>query len=458
MKKNVKTLIFAAAVTAGLAGVVGPSLSMNEVHAEELQQGFLNEDLYTNPAVPPEEKMGYAYSLDPNGGTCETDHYFVGDGETVTLPTPVNGDLDFLGWYDENGNNVTVGTPETGNLKAYWGYSSWMVRAELDANGGTCEKDFYSVTREEPTCSLPTPVRENYDFDGWYDKKGNKVTEGTSSTGDLIAHWTSKAAGDEGTETDPKDETKDTETDSKDETKDEETTPKETSSQGETNPVTFILDVQGGECGKHTYTVSDEHPTVVLPTPTKADNEFIGWYDKDGHKVTEADASTGTVTARWMPLIKTDEGVKEKKTTTRVISSNISLPSELKVETTTKQTASTVTSTPVSTVQTDSKVTTKSTEQTTKKTTAKKPSKKTSKKTTKKSTKKTSKKTTAKKSTTKKKTSNKIAAKKSTKKSSKKTAKKSTKKNTSNKKTADKKSTKKTTAKKTLKKSTKKNS
>ena len=433
MKKNVKTLIFAAAVAAGLAGVVGPSLSMNEVHAEELQQGFLNEDLYTNPAVPPEEKMRYAYSLDPNGGTCETDHYFVGDGETVTLPIPVNGDLDFLGWYDENGNNVTVGTPETGNLKAYWGYSSWAVRAGLDANGGTCEKDFYSVTREEPTCSLPTPVKENYDFDGWYDKKGNKITEGTSSTGDLIAHWTLKDTDDESEETDPKDETEGTETDPKDETKSEETISKETPSQGETNPVTFILDVQGGECGKHTYTVSDEHPTVVLPTPTKADNEFIGWYDKDGHKVTEADASTGTVTARWMPLIKTDEGVKEKKTTTRVISSNISLPSEPKVETTIKQTAPTVTSTPVSTVQTDSKITTKSTEQTTKKTTAKKSTKKASKKSTKKkSTKKTA---------TKKKASKKTTAKKSTKKKS-------------TKKTA----TKKTTAKKTSKKSTKKNS
>ena len=417
MKKNVKILIFAAAVAAGLAGVVGPSLSMNEVHAEEVHQ-IVNDDLYVNPAPVPKPRTGYVYSLDANGGTCEQDYYAVVEGETVTLPIPVNGDLDFLGWYDENGNNVTVGTPETGNLKAYWGYSSWAVRAGLDANGGTCEKDFYSVTREEPTCSLPTPVKENYDFDGWYDKKGNKITEGTSSTGDLIAHWTLKDTDDEGEETNPKDETKDAETNPKDEAKDEETMPKETPSQGETNPVTFILDVQGGECGKHTYTVSDEHPTVVLPTPTKADNEFIGWYDKDGHKVTEADASTGTVTARWMPLIKTDEGVKEKKTTTRVISSNISLPSEPKVETTTKQTTPTITSTPVSTVQTDNKITTKSTEQTTKKTTAKK------------STKKASKKTSTKKSTTKKTTAKKFTKKKSTKKTTaKKTSKKSTKKN-----------------------------
>ena len=65
----------------------------------------------------------------------------------------------------------------------------------LDANGGTCAYPRVYTVRGMPYSAykpLPTPVRSGYAFAGWYDSRGNRITDSTVATGSLIkatARW-----------------------------------------------------------------------------------------------------------------------------------------------------------------------------------------------------------------------------------------------------------------------------
>lgn len=147
--------------------------------------------------------------LNANGGTL-TDE----DGNsvsTLTLQTKGNKKLDslpkptaqesptglkFLGWYtstSSTGTLVTLDKEYASNttIYAHWGYS---VILHLD--GGSLSKEFtsylYSTTS---STTLPTPTKEGFTFDGWYessDFSGSKVTSiASKSTGDktFYAKW-----------------------------------------------------------------------------------------------------------------------------------------------------------------------------------------------------------------------------------------------------------------------------
>ncbi len=71
-----------------------------------------------------------------------------------------------------------------------------IIKTELDANGGTSDTAYYAE-EGQAYGSLPTPVRDGYQFTGWYTKKsgGTKVTESTKAkAGTLYAQWTAKTS------------------------------------------------------------------------------------------------------------------------------------------------------------------------------------------------------------------------------------------------------------------------
>lgn len=147
--------------------------------------------------------------LNANGGTL-TDE----DGNSVStltlqtkgnkkldsLPTPTPptspDELKFLGWYTSSSSTTTLVTLEREYTSNATIYAQWGYYVELNLNGGSLSKAFigyrYSTTS---STTLPTPAKEGFTFDGWYessDFSGSAVTSISSkTTGDktFYAKW-----------------------------------------------------------------------------------------------------------------------------------------------------------------------------------------------------------------------------------------------------------------------------
>ena len=139
---------------------------------------------------------------------------------------------------------------------------------KLNANGGKVSPASIQVKSSNPYLGkLPTPTRSGYKFAGWYTKStgGTKVssTARVIANGTLYAHWTKTA---------------------------------------KTYTVTF--NANGGTAYTKTKTVTGGKTYGTLPTPTRANYHFKGWYTTKsigGKKVTSATKVNGkqTLYARW---------------------------------------------------------------------------------------------------------------------------------------------------------------
>ncbi|NMN01857.1 InlB B-repeat-containing protein, partial [Bifidobacterium panos] len=182
-------------------------------------------------------------AFDPGDGQLPDD-WTGADGE---LPTPTLPGYKFDGWYDEDGNQVTTVKDAVGKkLHAKW----TKIDDAFDPDGGQLPDDWTGEDGE-----LPTPSRDGYRFDGWYDEDGNKVTTLKDAAGKkLTAHWTKL-------------------------------------------PTTF--DVDGDVTLPDDWTGEDGK----LPVPTKPGYKFDGWYDEDGNPVTNAEDAAGKkLHPKWTPI------------------------------------------------------------------------------------------------------------------------------------------------------------
>ncbi len=130
----------------------------------------------------------YTLSFDTAGGSAIgpiTQDY----GTTINAPAaPTKTGYTFTGWSPElpatmPAENITVA--------AQWSINSYTVT--LDPNGGRVSPDALSVTYLTPYGSLPTPVRSDYRFDGWYlgdDKIEPQTVMSQASPHTLTARWT----------------------------------------------------------------------------------------------------------------------------------------------------------------------------------------------------------------------------------------------------------------------------
>ena len=61
----------------------------------------------------------------------------------------------------------------------------------FDANGGQCDTTSLEIISGEKVSALPTPVREGFDFLGWFDENGGEFTAETAVTADITvtAKW-----------------------------------------------------------------------------------------------------------------------------------------------------------------------------------------------------------------------------------------------------------------------------
>ncbi len=142
----------------------------------------------------------YVVTFDPNGGSVDPKSKAVTYGDVYgTLPTPTRTGYTFKGWYTatSGGTKVTETTKVTSTadhtLYAIWTANTYTVT--FDPNGGTVSPTSKTVTYGKNYSELPTPTRDHYTFDGWYTAKtgGTLVTKSTKVTATenhtLYAHW-----------------------------------------------------------------------------------------------------------------------------------------------------------------------------------------------------------------------------------------------------------------------------
>ena len=222
-------------------------------------------------------------TLNPNGG------YFVnGTGEKITTPetkecsyngtvgyltVPSHATASFLGWFTENGTEINSETVVTSDVTyyAHWGY-----RPVLDTDGGIIEDSFEGFDAADSPANyelpeLPTVYRDNYTFGGWFHDE-TLVTAGTkidlSANKVIKAKWTQNEI------------------------------------------VTITLDVNGGQLPDgaadtieiYKGNTIEGNPIAELPTPTREDYDFDGWFiqntDTSVTAETKLNADT-TLTAKW---------------------------------------------------------------------------------------------------------------------------------------------------------------
>ncbi len=131
------------------------------------------------------------YSLEYDnllGGTHSNPSYYVSEnGLTLTDATREN--YDFLGWFGENGEQVTaVASGTTGVIKLTAKWSATEFDIVLNTDGGEFDQGEApaSYTVEDDRTALPYPFKTGYAFVKWVDESGAEVTHfGGGNTGDI---------------------------------------------------------------------------------------------------------------------------------------------------------------------------------------------------------------------------------------------------------------------------------
>ena len=205
----------------------------------------------------------YTLTLDAGEGTVDPATLTVTfDAAIGTLPAPQREGYTFEGWFDAEGKEVTAETVYTttdnSTVTAKWTANKYTLTLD---NGDQIE-----VTYNEPIGTLPTPEREGYTFEGWFDADGNAVTAETVYTGGaltLTAKWSANG---------------------------------------------YAIKLEPGEGalkeGDPEFVgVTYGAPVGEMPVPVYEGYTFMGWYDEDGVLVDEDTVymyNGGiTVTASW---------------------------------------------------------------------------------------------------------------------------------------------------------------
>ena len=223
--------------------------------------------------IPPET---FTVTFNANGGSVSPTSGVTGeDGKLSSLPTPVREGYGFNGWFTaaEGGTAVDLNRVYTGNTTLYAHWSEIppeTFTVAFDANGGSVSPGSGVTGADGKLSSLPTPVREGYDFNGWFTaaEGGTAVDLNRVYTGDttLYAHWT-------------------------------ETPP-------ETFTVTF--DANGGSVSPGSGVTGEDGTLSSLPTPTRSGYTFDGWFTAatGGTRVDVNDvySSDTTIYAHWSQI------------------------------------------------------------------------------------------------------------------------------------------------------------
>jgi len=225
----------------------------------------------------PDPDQEYTVTFDPKGGELEDGEktQTTQDHKLAELPEPTREGYTFEGWFtaEEDGERVTADTVFTGDATVY-AYWEQEYTVTFDPNGGElADGEATQITQNKKLATLPTPTREGYTFEGWFAAKegGQKVGTDSVFAADFTVYARWKQGGD---------------------------TP------NPSQEFTVTFDANGGAVadGEATQTTQNQK-LAKLPTPTRADYTFEGWFTakEGGEPVNTATVFTGntTVYAHW---------------------------------------------------------------------------------------------------------------------------------------------------------------
>ena len=144
--------------------------------------GFSDPDF--GYATTENESIKRIISFDANGGTVsETEREVLRGSAIGNLPTPTNGDYQWLGWFKRDGNgnwcevdaNTIVVDSEV--YYARWKELELYHTVGFDANGAPVSFAPILVRAWEPVGDLPEPQWEGHTFVGWFSKYGGHGTQ-----------------------------------------------------------------------------------------------------------------------------------------------------------------------------------------------------------------------------------------------------------------------------------------
>ena len=145
----------------------------------------------------------YTITLDGNEGTLAggVTSLSTQNNKLTAMPAdPTREGYEFLGWFDAltGGNKITTDTVFSGNATIYAQWKKLPV-ITFDAGEGTVTPATAVVGADGKLTSLPTPTRDGYTFEGWYNGE-NKAELADVYTADttLTAKWTKNAPAPQG--------------------------------------------------------------------------------------------------------------------------------------------------------------------------------------------------------------------------------------------------------------------
>lgn len=227
-----------------------------------------NGELYTPDNIMPKSDIklyaawvqngkSLVVDFDTNGGKGSVEKCLVGYNETIdSFPTVKRTGYTFVEWNskpDGTGAHVNKKTKIIyNNLKLYAVWKPNPCTVTLNANKGTVTKDKLTVNYESKIGTLETPVREAYEFLGWYYADGTKC-----SPNDIITNNVKLTAKWRGYE------------------------------------YMILLNPKGGKMAEEdTKYVCCGDSVGELPVPTRKGYYFLGWFTKTKAKGTQYTAET----------------------------------------------------------------------------------------------------------------------------------------------------------------------
>lgn len=245
------------------------STGENSTAARYLKATLSN--MYIKLGTYPSETVRVTFNAG-EGGTSTLAYKDVNRDSVVgELPTASKANSIFEGWYTESsgGTKITEETIIVDNITYYAHYLP-ASRVTFDAGeGGTSSLAYKDVATGTTIGELPTATKDGYAFDGWYTETsggGTKITEETI----INANVTYYANYQEG------------------------------------YLVTF--DSDGGTASFDEKLVLKNTAVGELPTATKSNYNFEGWYEDNTYAVEVTPAtiisSTSTFIAKWAPSNK----------------------------------------------------------------------------------------------------------------------------------------------------------
>ena len=248
-----------------------------KIFAKDDQQEYtlINSDFqigYPEPLV-----QNYTVWLNASGGDVSLESITVQtDGAYNELPTPSRYGYDFAGWFDDSGRQVWdgVGIYTNGEHTLYAHWTPKTVTVNLNANGGTVSTDTIQVNFDSNYNNLPNPVKDGYNFAGWFTsvEGGSQIDINsvcnTTDEHTLYAHWTK-------------------------------------------DDYIITFNAMGGNIKVTSKRVIYGSKYGVLPVPEEKNAKFVGWFTDDGVQVTSSSIVTGSAElyAKWKVIgdINADE-------------------------------------------------------------------------------------------------------------------------------------------------------